>query len=273
MAGRPQIELDSASPPGTVFDAYAGNPDFVLSLARGLRVIECFDGHTEGRSVGEIAREAGLSRAAVRRLLLTLEMLGYAESSRRAYRLKTRVLKLGLSYLSSTSVIAAAQPVLDRISGALGESASMSMLDGAQIVYVARASASRVLSVGLSVGSRLPAFCTSMGRVLLSGLTDAELDSYLRTLKPMSYTAKTITDPRKLRRVILQVRSNGYALVNEELEAGLRALSVPVRNRQDRVVAAINVGAHALRVDQKKMLREFLPVLREGAASISGMLL
>jgi IclR family pca regulon transcriptional regulator len=273
MTSKPQNQPEAATPVTAAFEAHLGDPDFVLSLARGLRVIECFDGHTEGRSIGEIAREAGLSRAAVRRLLMTLEMLGYAESSRRAYRLKTRVLKLGLSYLSSTSVIAAAQPVLERISASLGESASMSMLDGDQIVYVARASASRVLSVGLSVGSRLPAFCTSMGRVLLSALTDAELDAYLRRLKPKPYTAKTITDLRKLRRVILQVRTDGYALVNEELETGLRALSVPVRNRHDKVVAAMNVGAHALRVDQKTMLRDFLQVLREGTATISEILL
>jgi IclR family transcriptional regulator, pca regulon regulatory protein len=251
----------------------AGNPDFVLSLARGLRVIECFEGHTEGRSVAEIAKDAGLSRASVRRVLLTLEMLGYAESSRRIYHLKTRALKLGLSYLSSTSVIAAAQPVLERITEVLGESASMSMLDGDQIVYVARSAASRVLSVGLSVGSRLPAYCTSMGRVLLAALSEDQLDAYLRNLKPRRYTAKTITDRERLRAVILKAKTGGFALVNEELEAGLRALSVPVRNRQNRVVAAINVGAHALRVDQKQMLHRCLPVLRESAAKISEILL
>jgi IclR family pca regulon transcriptional regulator len=251
----------------------AGNPDFVLSLARGLRVIECFEGHAEGRSVAEIAKDAGLSRAAVRRLLLTLEMLGYAESSRRVYHLKTRVLKLGLSYLSSTSVIAAAQPVLERITGVLGESASMSMLDGDQIVYVARSAASRVLSVGLSVGSRLPAYCTSMGRVLLAALPEEQLDAYLRDLRPRPYTAKTITDPQRIRTVILKARKDGFALVNEELEAGLRALSVPVHNRQNKVVAAINVGAHALRIDQKQMLHRCLPVLRESAATISEVLL
>jgi len=250
-----------------------GNPDFVLSLARGLKVIECFEGHIKGRSVAEIAKDAGLSRASVRRLLLTLEMLGYAESSRRIYHLKTRVLKLGLSYLSSTSVIAAAQPALERITGVLGESASMSMLDGDQIVYVARSSASRVLSVGLSVGSRLPAYCTSMGRVLLAALPQGQLDAYLRNLRPRPYTAKTITDREKLRAVILKVRRDGFALVNEELEAGLRALSVPVCNRQNRVMAAINVGAHALRIDQKQMLHRCLPVLRESAATISEILL
>jgi IclR family pca regulon transcriptional regulator len=250
-----------------------GNPNFVLSLARGLSVIECFEGHIEGRTVAEIAKDAGLSRASVRRLLLTLEMLGYAESSRRVYHLKTRVLKLGLSYLSSTSVIAAAQPVLERITGVLGESASMSMLDGDQIVYVARSAASRVLSVGLSVGSRLPAYCTSMGRVLLAALPEEQLDAYLRNLRPRKYTARTITDPGKLRAVILKARKDGFALVNEELEAGLRALSVAVRNRQNKVVAAVNVGAHALRIDQKQMLHRCLPVLQECAATISEILL
>jgi IclR family pca regulon transcriptional regulator len=245
-----------------------GNPDFVLSLARGLRVIECFDGHTEGRSVAEIAKDAGLSRASVRRLLLTLEMLGYAESSRRVYHLKTRVLKLGLSYLSSTSVIAAAQPVLERITGVLGESASMSMLDGDQIVYVARSAASRVLSVGLSVGSRLPAYCTSMGRVLLAGLPEEQLGAYLRNLRPRTYTAKTITNPEKLRAVILKARRDD-SLVNEELEAAC----APFRPRCTvRTRLSLQLGAHALRIDQKQMLHR-LPVLRESAASISQILL
>jgi IclR family pca regulon transcriptional regulator len=270
----PTVEVPLKDPqPAPANGSQAGNPDFVLSLARGLRVIECFEGHTEGRSVAEIATDAGLSRASVRRLLLTLETLGYAESSRRLYHLKTRVLKLGLSFLSSTSVIAAAQPILERITGVLGESASMSMLDGDQIVYVARSAASRVLSVGLSVGSRLPAYCTSMGRVLLAALPQDQLDTYLRNLKPRRYTSKTITDPERLREVITKARRGGFALVNEELEAGLRALSVPVRNRQNNVVAAINVGAHALRIDQKQMLHRCLPVLRESAATITDILL
>ncbi len=255
------------------FERHAGDPDFVLSLARGLCVIESFEGHTQGRSIAEIAQTTGLSRAAVRRLLLTLQMLGYVESSRRDYRLKTRVLRLGLSYLCSTSVVAAAQPILERVTEALGESASMSMLDGDQIVYVARSPASRVLSVGLSVGSRLPAYCTSMGRVLLASLPDEELDGYLHRLKPKAFTAKTVMDPRKLRKVILRVRSDGYALVSGELEDGLRALAVPVHTRQHRVVAAINVGAHALRMDQKEMLRRCLPVLQKSAAALTDVLL
>ena len=257
----------------STLEHHAGNPNFVLSLARGLRVIESFEGHTEGRSNGEIAQATGLSRAAVRRLLLTLEMLGYVESSRRDYRLKTRVLKLGLSYLSSTSVVTAAQPILERITEVLGESASMSMLDGDQIVYVARSSASRILSAGLSVGSRLPAYCTSMGRVLLASLPDAELDEYLHRLKPKAFTTKTVVDPRQLRKAILRVRKDGYALVSGELEDGLRAIAVPVRTRQNRVTAAINIGAHALRIDQKQMLRRCLPVLLKSAAALSDLLL
>src|SRR5215469_11485241 len=147
------------------FAAQVGNPDFMLSLARGLRVIESFEGHHEGRSIVEISQSTKLSRAAIRRILHTLELLGYVERSRQVYRLKTQVLRLGFSYLSSSSIVEAARPVLERISEKLRESSSMSMLDGAEIVYVARSAATRVLAAGLSVGSRLPAYCTSMGRV------------------------------------------------------------------------------------------------------------
>ena len=157
------------------FASQAGNPDFVLSLARGLRVIESFEGHHDGRSIVEISQSTGLSRASIRRILLTLELLGYVERTRQVYRLKTQVLRLGFSYLSSSSVVEAARPVLERITEQLHESSSMSMLDGGQIVYVARSAASRVLAAGLSVGSRLPAYCTSMGRVLLAALPDEEL--------------------------------------------------------------------------------------------------
>ena len=157
------------------FACQAGNPDFVLSLARGLRVIESFEGHHDGRSIVEISQSTGLSRASIRRILLTLELLGYVERSRQVYRLRTQVLRLGFSYLSSSSVVEAAQPILEQISEELHESSSMSMLDGGQIVYVARSAASRILAAGLSVGSRLPAYCTSMGRVLLAALPDEEL--------------------------------------------------------------------------------------------------
>jgi predicted transcriptional regulator len=148
----------AAPPPSAVddFNTQAGNPDFVLSLARGLRVIESFEGHYEGRSISEISQSTGLSRASIRRLLLTLELLGCVERSRQVYKLKTQVLRLGFSYLSSSSVVEAARPVLEHITEQLHESCSMSMLDSGQIVYVARSAASRVLAAGLSVGSRPP---------------------------------------------------------------------------------------------------------------------
>lgn len=255
------------------FVAQAGNPDFVLSLARGLRVIESFEGHHEGRTIIEISHSTGLSRASIRRILLTLELLGYVERSRQVYRLKTQVLRLGFSYLSSSSVVEAARPVLERITEQVHESSSMSMLDGDQIVYVARSAASRVLAAGLSVGSRLPACCTSMGRVLLAALPDAELQTYLRNVKLKAYTPKTITRIAPLKKVILNVRKDGYAIVDEELEAGLRSIAVPVVTRSNRVVAAINVGTHVSRIDYDTLIRRCLPALQEGARALRTILL
>lgn len=259
--------------PRDEFAAQVGNPDFVLSLARGLRVIESFEGHHEGRSIIEISRTTGLSRASIRRLLLTLQLLGYVERSRQVYRLKTQVLRLGFSYLSSSSVVEAARPVLERITEQLHESSSMSMLDAGEIVYVARSAASRVLAAGLSVGSRLPAFCTSMGRVLLAALPDPDLDAYLRDLKPRAYTPKTITRIPQLKKAIFDVRKVGYALVDEELEAGLRSIAVPVSTRSNRVVAAMNVGTHVSRVDRATLIGHCLPVLQEGARALRNILI
>ena len=262
-----------AAPPADEFAPHAGNPDFVLSLARGLRAIESFEGHHQGRSVVEIARSTGLSRAAIRRILKTLELLGYVERSRQVYRLKTQVLRLGFSFLSSSSVVEAARPILEHITEQLHESSSMSMLDGGQIVYVARSAASRILAAGLSVGSRLPAYCTSMGRVLLSSLSDDKLNAYLRDLKPKAYTSKTLTRIPQIKKAILQVREDGYAIVDEELEAGLRSIAVPVSTRSNHVVAAINVGTHVSRVDRATLLRQCLPALETGARSLRNVLI
>jgi len=267
----PTSPLKSA-PPGE-FAAQAGNPDFVLSLARGLRVIESFEGHRDGRSIVEISHSTGLSRASIRRILLTLELLGYVERSRQVHRLKTQVLRLGFSFLSSSSVVEAARPVLERITEQLHESSSMSMLDGGQIVYVARSAASRVLAAGLSVGSRLPAYCTSMGRVLLAALPDAELETYLRGLKPRANTPKTIIRIPQLKKAILAARRDGYAIVDQELEAGLRSIAVPVSTRSNQIVAAINVGTHVSRVDRATLLNRCLPALEEGARALRDILI
>lgn len=248
---------------------FEGNPDFVLSLARGLAVIEAFQDRPEGATVTDIAERTGLSRAAVRRLLITLEMLGYAVHTGPVYRLGSRVLRLGFSFLSSNSLATLAGPVLEEISATLHESSSLSALDGDEIVYLARSFTRRVMSVGLSVGSRLPACCTSMGRVLLAALPDDELAGYLKRVDLQRLTPKTITSRGKLTSEIARVRQQGYALVDEELEVGLRSLAVPVRTRTGKVVAAMNTGVHAARVQPDEMLARFLPVLQEGAAHLA----
>ena len=245
----------------------------MLTLARGLRVIESFESHRDGRSIVEISQSTGLSRAAIRRILLTLELLGYVERSRQVYRLRTQILRLGFSFLSSSSVVEAARPVLERISEHLHESSSMSMLDRGEIVYVARSAASRILAAGLSVGSRLPAYCTSMGRVLLAALPDEKLNAYFEELQPKAYTPKTVTRIPQLRKAILQVRKDGYAIVDEELESGLRSIAVPVLTRGNNVVAAINVGTHVSRVDRATLTGRCLPALKEGALTLRNVLI
>jgi len=257
---------------GMLLAGFEGNPDFVLSLARGLQVIEAFEGNTEGLSVAEISRRTGLSRAAVRRLLITLELLGYAESDGRFYRLKTRVMRLGFSYLSSNSLATLAQPILAHVIELVHESSSVGVLEDDQIVYVARASAKRVMSVGLSVGSRLPAFCTSMGRILLSGLSDQELSAYLNRIELTPVTPRTIVDKSLLFDVIRQVRVEGFALNDEELELGHRSIAVPVRTRKGSMVAGMNIGLHAARVTVAEMVHRLLPILREHAQMLGQLL-
>jgi IclR family pca regulon transcriptional regulator len=257
-------EKEGSGKPGE-FSPFEGDPNFVLSLARGLRVIEVFEGRTAGLSVADVARETGFSRAAVRRLLMTLELLGYTEMSGRVYRLKTRILKLGFSYLSSTSLAAIAQPVLERITEAVHESSSLCVLDDDQIVYLARSTAKRVMSVGLSVGSRLPAYCTSMGRVLLAALPDEQLVERLDQMQVKALTPKTVVDKSLLADIIRRVRIDGFALTDEELELGLRSIAVPVKTRAGRVMAAMNTGVHATRVSAAEMIHRFLPVLQENA--------
>jgi IclR family pca regulon transcriptional regulator len=267
-----QTSRDPLAPEGVKSETGRADPNFVLSLARGLEVIETFEGNTEGQSVADIARKTGLSRAAVRRLLITLEQLGYAEYTGKVYRLKTRVLKLGFSYLTSTSLPTVAQPILEQVTEAVHESSSLSVLDEDQIVYLARSSAKRVMSVGLSVGSRLPAYCTSMGRVLLAALPDDELSAYLDRVELHALTPKTLTDKGLLYETIRRVQIQGFALADEELELGLRSIAVPVRNRQGRVVAAINIGVHAARVSAGEMIERLLPILQEHARSFVHML-
>jgi IclR family transcriptional regulator, pca regulon regulatory protein len=249
-------------------DPPAGDPDYMLSLARGLAVIRAFaDGRTD-LSVSDVARLAGVSRAAARRCLYTLSRLGYAAATDGHFRLTPAVLSLGYAYLGSTSLARVAQPVLERVSEALHESSSLAVQDGDEIVYLARAATRRILSIGLSVGSRLPVACTSMGRVLVASASDPVRAAFLARARLVRHTPYTIVDKARLKAALDRVRQQGYAIVDQELELGLRSLAVPVRRPDGLVVAAINVGVHAGRAETAVLERDFLPVLREAAAEI-----
>jgi len=248
------------------------NPDFVLSLARGLQVIEAFHEKAEGLSVTKASERTKLSRAAVRRLLITLESLGYAERRGSTFVLTSRVLRLGFSFVTSNSMAVLAVPLLEQLSAGIHESCSVSVLDGGQIVYLARAAAKRVMTIDLGVGSRLPAYCTSMGRVLLAALPAEELPRHLGRAKLKALTPKTIVDRGQLVKVLHQVRAQGYALVDQELELGLRSIAVPVTSRLGRVVAAMNSGVSAARVSRAELVERILPELTHHARLLGQLL-
>jgi IclR family pca regulon transcriptional regulator len=253
---------------GSDFAAFEGNPDFVLSLARGLRIIESFEGRTEGQTVAEISRHTGLSRAVVRRFLITLELLGYVEAVGKLYRLRHRMLRLGLSYLSSNSLVAVAKPTLQRITEELDESSSICVLDGDEVLCVAGAVRKRLMSVGLSTGSRLPAYCSALGRVLLAGIPEKQFMAYVERVERKSLTRKTIVSRQEFVDEVRRVRSAGYSVIDEELEVGLRAIAVPILSSQGAVAAALSIGTQSSRISVREMQARFLPVLKDYAGLI-----
>ncbi len=246
--------------------------DFVTALARGLEVLLACGSRGRGMTLAETADLVGLSRATVRRSLLTFVELGYAETDGRLFRLTPKVLALSSAYLGSTPLPRVAQPVLERLSAALGESCSISVLDGAEIVYVARAQASRILAEELAIGSRLPAWPTAMGRVLLSSQPDEAITKLLELAPPLRHTERTVTDPPALRDLLVQVRAEGYCIVDQELEEGLRSIATPVRSASGAVVAALNVGTHAARLSINDLRCQIRPALQEAAASMQPLL-
>ena len=245
---------------------------YVQSFARGLEVIRSFSASAPRQTLTEVAGRSGLSRAGARRILLTLEALGYVRSDGKLFSLTPRILDLGFAYLSSMPIWNLAEPVMETLVAQVKESCSAAVLDGTDIVYVLRVSTHKIMSISLGVGSRLPAYCTSMGRMLLSALPEAELMECLAASDLTARTKHTVTDVKELVGKIAQVRRQGWSLVNQELEEGLVSMAAPITNRAGQTVAALNISGQANRTSAKTMHETMLPQLLTAAQTISRML-
>ncbi len=242
---------------------------YVQSFARGLQVIRSFSAAAPRQTLSEVAAASGLTRAGARRILLTLQTLGYVECDGRLFALTPRILDLGFAYLSSMPIWDRAEPVMQALADEVKESCSAAVLEGNDILYVLRVHTQKIMSISLGVGSRLPAYCTSMGRVLLAGLDDAALRERLAGMAPEARTRRTVTDRAQLLDIVQQVRAQGWCLVDQELEEGLISIAAPVHDRAGRVVAALNVSGQANRTDAAVMRGALLPPLLAAAAAVS----
>jgi IclR family pca regulon transcriptional regulator len=240
----------------------------VQSLVRGLAVIRTFDAEHAHQTLSEVARRADLSRATARRVLHTLVDVGYVATDGKEFSLRPRILELGHAYLNSLGLPEVAEPHLERLRSAVNESCSVAVLDGADVVYVARVASRQIMTVAINVGTRFPAHVTSLGRALLAGLPEAELDKVLDEVEFEQITPYTITDPDKLRAELAKVTRQGFALVDQELAIGLRSLAAPVRDRTGQVIAAVNVSASARRGTQASLRAELLGPLLDAAGRI-----
>jgi IclR family pca regulon transcriptional regulator len=250
-----------------------GDPDFMASLARGLEVIRAFSEFRRNLTISQISQSTGLPRASVRRCLYTLSVLGYVGEDNKRFFLRPQVLTLGHAYLASTPLAVTAQPYLDAVSQAVRESCSAAILDGDDIVYVCRSAETRIMSISLLVGTRLPAYCTAMGQVLLAHLPEPQIADYLARVRLVQRTDRTVTSATRLKKILAEVRKDGYALLDQELEVGLRSIAVPVRDGRGTVAAAVNVSTHASRVSLDDMKRRFLPLLNRCAGELGSVLM
>ena len=258
-----------ATPPDNEFEE---SGDYVQSLARGLSVLRVFDAENRQLSLAEIAQRSQLSRAVARRLVLTLHHLGYVRQTGRGYSLSPRVLDLGYGYLGTLNLAELVQPILEDLAHRIDQSCSMAVLDGQDIVYVLRIPVRRVMRVSLGIGARLPAATSSMGRVLLAGLTDADLATWMKGCQPVAYTNNTVTDKKKLLQIIQKTRVQGYAYVEQELELGLCSLAVPIHNIDGKVAIAINTSMPYHLDVAVRANKSLLPVLRKTSAGIEASL-
>jgi len=246
---------------------------FVTAIARGLSVMRAFRDQSDRLTLSDVARLVSLPRATARRCLLTLRALGYVESQGRYFSLSPQVLTLAQAYLSSSPLPRVAQNSLERVSEILGESCSLSLLHGDEVIYIARSTRKRIGSLHRDVGSHLPAHCTSMGRVLLAALSDADLEAYLETTRLEKFTRRTVTDKTLLRAQIDKVKTRGYCIVDQELELDLLSIALPVHNASGRVIAALNVSAQASHITKKQLVDKFLPVLRDAVREMRPLLI
>jgi IclR family pca regulon transcriptional regulator len=268
--GAPALPASPKITPASALDVYTGDPNFMTSLARGLIVIQSFTQQAPQMTISQLSIKTGLSRAAVRRCLYTLTKLGFAgaeDGSR--YSLRPRMLTLSHTYTTSNTLSSAAQPILERMSAALRESFSVATLDGEDIVYIARTQVNRIMAVDLHIGSRLPAYCTSMGRILLAYLPNEQLEQYLAKVNLIPHTTRTITSVEKLRLALRNIRRNGYAICDQEYEVGLRSIAVPVYSSAGRVVATLNLSGNAPRLSVLEMQSRYLTPLRNAANELS----
>ena len=245
---------------------------YVQSFARGLEVIRSFSAQRPVQTLSEVAAQTGLTRAGARRILLTLQTLGYVHSNGKHFQLTARILDLGFAYLSSQPLWNLATPLMETLSETVQESCSAGVLDGLDVMYVVRVHAHKIMSTNLGVGSRLPAFWTSMGRVLLAGLPPSELQALLAQCPRVPYTRYTLTRDEDLLDAIAQVRQQGWALINQELEEGLISVAAPLLNAQGQTVGAINVSGQVNRTNAQQMQARILPHALKTAQSISQLL-
>ena len=255
--------------PLSVSTTHKPGDSYVQSFARGLEVIRSFNASAPQQTLSEVAARIGLTRAGARRILLTLQTLGYLESDGRLFRLTPRILDLGFAYLSSTPIWDLAEPMMEALTERVHESCSAAVLDGLDIVYVLRIHTHKIMSTNLAVGSRLPAFWTSMGRVLLAALPEDELRARLATVPRQAFTRHTVLDDDALLARIADARQQGWCLVDQELDEGLISVAAPLKSRTGHVVAALNISGQANRTSTEMLREQLLPELLATAQAIS----
>ncbi|HQQ70839.1 MAG TPA: IclR family transcriptional regulator C-terminal domain-containing protein [Alicycliphilus sp.] len=258
--------------PHSVSNSHKPGDNYVQSFARGLEVIRSFSADAPQQTLSEVAVRTGLTRAGARRILLTLQTLGYLESDGRQFRLTPRILDLGFAYLSSTPIWDLAEPLMEALTDRVHESCSAGVLDGLDVVYVLRVHTHKIMSTNLAVGSRLPAFWTSMGRVLLATLPEPELRASLASLPRRPFTRHTALDDETLLARVAEARQQGWCLVDQELEEGLISVAAPLKNRTGHVVAALNISGQANRTSTEMLREQLLPELLQTTQAISRLL-